>query len=80
MISCQSKNDMMDKYYTLRELDRSLQLMFRYEDKNELSDEIIVDYMQRRHSLILQIYALLLKLNLPSRDLMADLKDKGLAS
>ena len=71
---------MMDKYYTLRELDRSLQLMFRYEDKNELSDEIIVDYMQRRHSLILQIYALLLKLNLPSRDLMADLKDKGLAS
>ena len=54
--------------------------MFRYEDKNELSDEIIVDYMQRRHSLILQIYALLLKLNLPSRDLMADLKDKGLAS
>lgn len=50
---------MMDKYYTMRTMDRALQLMYRYEDKNVLENHIIVEYMISRKAMVADIFALL---------------------
>ena len=78
ILSAKHKNDKLDGYYLLREQDRALQLMFRYEEDNELDSNVIVAYMDRKHEIILDILRLLKELGLPYDELEKYVEKHGI--
>jgi len=69
---------MMDAYYKLRELDKTLQKYFQFEGENDLDEEAKTEQLDRRHECILEIAELLQFLGLPSTDVQAYIREKNL--
>lgn len=78
MITAKHKNDMMDAYYLMRDQDRALQNMYRYEEEHDLTEDLIVAYIDRKHEITLDILRLLKELGLPSAELEKYVKNHGL--
>jgi len=60
---------MMDRYYKMRVLDRSMQQMYKYEEDNILDHNILQAYVYRKKSTVVDLLELLPQLNLPSAHL-----------
>ena len=69
LISQKHKNEMMDRYYDMRTMDRSIQLMHKYEEDVGVDPSIQQDFNARRRQVIMDIYKLLPQLNLPHAEL-----------
>ena len=52
--------------------------MFFYQDKHVNNPDVIVDYVELRHRVIVEIYEILLKLNFPTAELNAYIQENGL--
>ena len=70
---------MMDLYCTMRQMDRSLQQMYIFgnEKGKNVSASVMSVYLERRKQLIIEIYEILHKLNLPTEQFHAYVKDMG---
>ena len=68
----------MDAYYLLREQDCVIQATCKYEQDNDIDDDKIVEYVDRRHDCIRDILRLLKMLGLPTKELMAYAKENGI--
>ena len=78
ILNAKHKNDKLDAYYLLREQDRALQQMFRYEEEHDLESNVIVAYMDRKHEIIIDILRLLKDLGFPSDELELYVKKHGI--
>ena len=78
LLTEQSKNEKLDKYYRMREQDRVLQRFFHYDQMNELGNEVIYDYMQRKHDCFLDILKLLKQLGFPYDNLQTYCEDMAI--
>ena len=72
------KNQKLDIYYKMRQLDKQLQKLYAYSENQGIDSGIAREYFSRKHECLFEILNLIKDLGLPSAQLQAYIKEQNL--